>query len=144
MLISSDFCIYSVTYPANQWRVTSNARKGQISTRAVSRMIRNIHFTTFEVFTAVEIQVEISWVVMPCNFVLGYQLFGGLRCLHLQAVTPCIVVVGYYRFGETCCVCLQVVILVSVVVGWQCFGRPCCLHVPPSAGSMAHWNVSIP
>jgi len=31
-----------------------------------------------------KIQVEVSWVVMPCSVVVGYQHFGGLCCLHLQ------------------------------------------------------------
>jgi len=29
-------------------------------------------------------QVEVLWVVMPCSVVVGYQRFGGPRCLHLQ------------------------------------------------------------
>jgi hypothetical protein len=27
----------------------------------------------FEIFTAVKIQVEVFWVVMPCSVVVGYQ-----------------------------------------------------------------------
>jgi hypothetical protein len=39
---------------------------------------------SFEVFTAVEIQVEVFRVVTPCNVAIGYQRFGGPCCLHLQ------------------------------------------------------------
>jgi hypothetical protein len=31
----------------------------------------------FDVFTAVKIQVEVSWVVTLCSVVVGYQCFGG-------------------------------------------------------------------
>jgi hypothetical protein len=37
----------------------------------------------FEVFTAVEIEVEVFWVVTPCNVVVGFQGFGGPFCLHI-------------------------------------------------------------
>jgi len=30
------------------------------------------------------IQVEVVWVVTPCNIVVGYQCFGGLCCFHLK------------------------------------------------------------
>jgi len=33
--------------------------------------------------SAKKIQVEVSWVVMPCSIVVGYQHFRGLCCLHL-------------------------------------------------------------
>jgi len=29
-------------------------------------------------------RVEVSWVLIPCSFVVGYQGFGGPCCLHLQ------------------------------------------------------------
>jgi len=38
----------------------------------------------FEVFTAVKIQVEFFWVVMPYSAVVEYQRFRGPCCLHLQ------------------------------------------------------------
>jgi hypothetical protein len=40
---------------------------------------------SFEAFTAVMIQVVVSWVVTPCGVVVGYQRFRGLSCLHLQS-----------------------------------------------------------
>jgi hypothetical protein len=33
---------------------------------------------------AVKIQVEVFWVVTPCNVAVGYQRFEGPCCLHLQ------------------------------------------------------------
>jgi hypothetical protein len=33
-------------------------------------------YTRFEVFTAVRIQVDVSWLVTPCSDVVGYQLGG--------------------------------------------------------------------
>jgi hypothetical protein len=42
------------------------------------------HVAGFEVLTAVMLQVEVFWVVTPCNIVVGYQCFGGQRCLYLQ------------------------------------------------------------
>jgi len=33
---------------------------------------------------AVNIEVEVFWVVTPCNVVVGYQRFRGPCCLHLQ------------------------------------------------------------
>jgi len=33
---------------------------------------------------AVMFQVEVFWVVTPCNDVVGYQCFRDLCCLHLQ------------------------------------------------------------
>jgi hypothetical protein len=41
----------------------------------------------FDVLTAVKIQVEGFWVVTPCSAVVGYKLFGGPCCLHLQQRT---------------------------------------------------------
>jgi len=38
----------------------------------------------FEIFTAVKIQVEFFWVIMPCSVVVGYQCFRGPCCCHLQ------------------------------------------------------------
>jgi hypothetical protein len=42
--------------------------------------------TRFEVFTAVKIQVQVFWVVTPCNDVVGYQRFRNPCCLHLQGM----------------------------------------------------------
>jgi hypothetical protein len=39
----------------------------------------------YEVFMVVKIQVQVSWVVMPCDVVVGYQHFRGPSCLHLQS-----------------------------------------------------------
>jgi len=58
---------------------------------------------SFEVRTAMKIQVEVFCAVTPRSVVIRYQLFGGSCCLHLQVVTPCNVVVGYQRFGEPSC-----------------------------------------
>jgi len=41
-------------------------------------------FVRFEVFMMVKIQVEVLWIVMPCNVAIGYQRFGVPCCLHLQ------------------------------------------------------------
>jgi hypothetical protein len=38
-----------------------------------------------EAFTAVMFQVEVFWIMTPCNVVVGYQRFGGPWCLHLQS-----------------------------------------------------------
>jgi hypothetical protein len=38
----------------------------------------------FEVFMMVKIQVEVFWVVTPCNVAVGYQCFGGSCCFHLE------------------------------------------------------------
>jgi len=37
---------------------------------------------------AVEIRVQVLWVMTPCNVMVGYQQFGGLSCLHLQHYVP--------------------------------------------------------
>jgi len=55
-----------------------------------------------------KMQVEVFWIVKPCNVVVGYQRFGGPCCLHLQVVTTCNVVVGHQRFGGPYCLHLQV------------------------------------
>jgi len=39
---------------------------------------------SFEAFTAVMFQIEVSRVVTPCSVVVGNQRFGGHYCLHLQ------------------------------------------------------------
>jgi hypothetical protein len=38
----------------------------------------------FEIFTALKIQVEVFWVVMPYSVVVGHQHFREPCCLHLQ------------------------------------------------------------
>jgi len=43
--------------------------------------IKNVRFETF---TAMKIQVEVSWVVTPCSTGLGYQRFGAPCCFYLQ------------------------------------------------------------
>jgi hypothetical protein len=37
-----------------------------------------------DIYTTVNIQVEVFWVVTPCSAVVGYHRFGGPCCLHLQ------------------------------------------------------------
>jgi len=43
---------------------------------------------TYEVYTAVKIQDEILWDVIPCSVVVGYKLFGQPCSLHLQQQGP--------------------------------------------------------
>jgi hypothetical protein len=43
-----------------------------------------LRFARFEVFTAVKIQVEVSWIATPCCVLAGYQRFCGPCCLHFQ------------------------------------------------------------
>jgi hypothetical protein len=38
----------------------------------------------FEVFMAMNIQIEVFWVVTPYSVVVGYQCLGGPRSLHIQ------------------------------------------------------------
>jgi len=38
----------------------------------------------FDVFTAMKIKIVVFHIVAPCSDVVGYQRFGGSRCLHLQ------------------------------------------------------------
>ena len=40
----------------------------------------------FQVLMAVHINITASFDVMPCSLVERYQSFGGIYCLHLQAV----------------------------------------------------------
>jgi hypothetical protein len=40
--------------------------------------------TRLEVFTAINIQVVVFWVVTSCSVVVGYQCFGETCCLYLQ------------------------------------------------------------
>jgi hypothetical protein len=47
-------------------------------------MAEGSHEPGFEVSTAVKIQVEVFWVMTLCGVVVGYQLYGGLFCLHFQ------------------------------------------------------------
>jgi len=49
---------------------------------------------------------------------LGYQLFGGPFCLHLQVVKQCNDVIGYQRFGGSFCFHFHVVTPCSDVVGY--------------------------
>jgi hypothetical protein len=39
--------------------------------------IYHLPYASFEVFTAVEIEVQVFWVVAPCSVILGYQHFRG-------------------------------------------------------------------
>jgi hypothetical protein len=41
-------------------------------------------YLSFQIFTAVKIQVEVLWVVEQYSVVLGYQFFEEPCCLHLQ------------------------------------------------------------
>jgi hypothetical protein len=38
----------------------------------------------YEVLTAVKMQIEVFWVVTPCDIVVGYQRFEGPGCLHFR------------------------------------------------------------
>jgi hypothetical protein len=46
-------------------------------------------------FTAVKIQVEVFWVVTPCNVVAGYHSFEGLRCLKMETAWICETSISY-------------------------------------------------
>jgi len=63
-------------FPPSQFQTFSSAPCSQIPSM----------YARFEVFTAVRIQVETFWGVMPCIVSLGYQRFGGPCCLHLQGL----------------------------------------------------------
>jgi hypothetical protein len=39
---------------------------------------------TFEIFTAMKVQVEVFWVMTPCSVAVGCQRFGGTCCLHVH------------------------------------------------------------
>jgi len=45
--------------------------------------IKQISIARVEVFTAKKVRVVVFWVTSPSSDVVGYQLFGGTRCLHL-------------------------------------------------------------
>jgi hypothetical protein len=49
---------------------------------------------SFEIFTAIEFQVEIFCVVTQYSVMVGYRRFGGLCCPHLQDEMPYSVSVG--------------------------------------------------
>jgi hypothetical protein len=40
-------------------------------------------YSRLEVFTAMEINIVVFWVVTTCGDLVGYQRFGGPCCLHL-------------------------------------------------------------
>jgi hypothetical protein len=42
----------------------------------------------FEFIKAVQIQVDIFWILTPFSVAVGYQGFGGPCCLHLQGILP--------------------------------------------------------
>jgi hypothetical protein len=41
-----------------------------------------LNYKRFEVLTEMVTYVAVFWLVIPCSDVVGYQLFGGLCCLH--------------------------------------------------------------
>jgi hypothetical protein len=47
------------------------------------------HHMRLEVFTVINIQVPVLYVVSPCSYVVGYQSFGGSCWLHLHFITTC-------------------------------------------------------
>jgi hypothetical protein len=47
-------------------------------------MLKAIQIKDNEVFTAVKIEVEVFWIVPPCNDMVGYKRFGRPCCLHLH------------------------------------------------------------
>jgi hypothetical protein len=56
------------------WRIFYDVQKGTSFDSDAS----------FEGFKAVMFQVEVFWVVTPCNVVGGYRRFRGPCCLHFQ------------------------------------------------------------
>jgi hypothetical protein len=57
-----------------------------------------------EVFTAVKIQVEVFWFVMPCSDMVGYHRFGGQRCLHLHCIRTQNSTSEWFIVGKTWCI----------------------------------------
>jgi hypothetical protein len=54
----------------------------------IKHVERRVHSARFEIMV-VKIQVEVSWVVMLCSVVVGYQCFGGLyRWCTLIVICP--------------------------------------------------------
>jgi len=51
--------------------------------KANFRNVMYVEYARFEVFTAVKIQVQVFWVVMPCSVAVRYRCFGGPCCFHL-------------------------------------------------------------
>jgi len=49
---------------------------------AASQLIlsTNSSTTEFDIFTAMKIQVDVFWIVTPCNDVVGYRRFGRTSC----------------------------------------------------------------
>jgi len=100
--------------------------------------------TRFLVFMALNIQVEVLWVVIQCTDVVGYQHFRGPYCLHLQDefYSSLPTEVPDTRFEVFMVMKIQVEVFwvvtsCSVRVGYQCFRGPCCLHLlhPEDGGS---------
>jgi hypothetical protein len=53
----------------------------QVTDNGITFVLNTTHNETFDVFTAVKIEVEV-WDVTPCSVVVGCQRFGGTCCLH--------------------------------------------------------------
>jgi len=54
----------------------------------------------FEVFTAINVQVEAFWNVTTCSDVVGYQRFGGPGTIHLQGRAPWLVACNKYEIQD--------------------------------------------
>jgi hypothetical protein len=50
-------------------------------------LIFSLGYLRLEVLTAVKMTMVIFWAVTQCDFVGGYQSFGGTHCIHLQGET---------------------------------------------------------
>jgi hypothetical protein len=37
-----------------------------------------------DIFTVMNVEVLVFWIVMLCSDMIGYQRFGGTHCLHIQ------------------------------------------------------------
>jgi len=60
-----------------------NLKWRKLSTDSV-QFIRSFKNVRNEDFTAVKMEVAVTWVLTPCSDAIGYQRFGGLYWLHLQ------------------------------------------------------------
>jgi hypothetical protein len=44
-------------------------------------------YTGLELFTLMKFHITVFWIMTPCSYVVGYQCFGGLCCLHEDGST---------------------------------------------------------
>jgi hypothetical protein len=50
----------------------------------ILEMMGDNYCKSFKAFMVMMFQVEIFWVVTPCNVVVGYQCFRGPYCFYIQ------------------------------------------------------------